>query len=153
MFAAIKVRGKVHLNPEIKSALVMLRLRNVNQLVLVNGTDSMKGMLKKTESYITYGEIDEKTLAMLLEKRARLQGNKRLDEKALKEKKIKSIEDLAKDLVEGKAKLKDFGIKEVFRLHPPKKGYERGGIKKPYSIGGALGYRADDINKLILRMI
>jgi large subunit ribosomal protein L30 len=40
-----------------------------------------------------------------------------------------------------------------FALAPPKHGFERKGIKMPYSIGGALGYRAEKINDLIKKMI
>ena len=41
----------------------------------------------------------------------------------------------------------------VFHLNPPKGGFERKGIKKPFSVGGVLGYRGDKINKLIKKMI
>lgn len=44
-------------------------------------------------------------------------------------------------------------IKNYFRLNSPRKGFERKGIKKPFSIGGALGYRGSKINDLIKRMI
>jgi large subunit ribosomal protein L30 len=112
-----------------------------------------KGMLNKVQAYITFGEIDSETLESLLQKRGRIAGNKKLDQTFLKEKKVKDLKQLANDLIEGKTKLKFLGIKPVFRLRPPKKGYERAGIKKGYSVGGALGYRASDINKLVKRMI
>ena len=41
----------------------------------------------------------------------------------------------------------------VFKLSPPKGGFERKGIKNPFSLGGALGYRSDNINDLIKRMV
>ncbi|MEM2121572.1 MAG: uL30 family ribosomal protein [Candidatus Woesearchaeota archaeon] len=41
----------------------------------------------------------------------------------------------------------------IFRLNPPRKGFERKGIKKPFNLGGAYGYRAEKINDLIRRMI
>ncbi|MEM2203989.1 MAG: 50S ribosomal protein L30, partial [Sulfolobales archaeon] len=43
-------------------------------------------------------------------------------------------------------------VKPVFRLHPPSGGF-KGSIKKPYGNGGELGYRGQDINDLIRRMI
>ena len=43
--------------------------------------------------------------------------------------------------------------RKAFRLHPPKKGWERGGIIHNYKAGGALGYRGVEINKLIGRMM
>ena len=44
-------------------------------------------------------------------------------------------------------------VANYYRLSPPVKGFERKGIKVPYSQGGALGDRGDDINNLIKRMI
>jgi len=43
--------------------------------------------------------------------------------------------------------------KGFFRLHPPKGGFESKGIKKPYSTGGALGYRKSEIVALIKKMM
>ena len=43
--------------------------------------------------------------------------------------------------------------KLFFALHPPIGGYERKGIKAPYSIGGVLGYRGENINVLLKKMI
>jgi len=150
MYAAIRIRGKVNVSPGIRKTLELLNLDRVNHLSLVK--DEQRGMLNKAQSYITFGEIEEKTLALLLEKRGRLEGNKRLGKEFLKEKKLKSFDEMAKAVLEGKQPLKEMGIKPVFRLGPPKKGYERAGIKKGYSVGGALGYRASDINKLVKRM-
>lgn len=42
---------------------------------------------------------------------------------------------------------------KTFFLNPPRGGFERKGIKAPYSIGGALGYRGKEIIKLIKKMI
>ncbi len=51
------------------------------------------------------------------------------------------------------SKRKETGKPHVFHLNPPRGGFERKGIKKPFSIGGALGYRGDKINDLIKRMV
>lgn len=40
-----------------------------------------------------------------------------------------------------------------YRLHPPRGGFERKGTKKTFNIGGALGYRKEKINNLIMRML
>tara|TARA_Y100000310_G_scaffold342247_1_gene444599 strand:- start:17365 stop:17784 length:420 start_codon:yes stop_codon:yes gene_type:complete len=45
------------------------------------------------------------------------------------------------------------GSKKVFRLNSPRKGYGRKGIKASFQNGGALDYRGDKINDLIMRMI
>lgn len=39
-----------------------------------------------------------------------------------------------------------------FRLNTPKKGFERGGVRKKFP-EGALGYRGKEINELIKRML
>lgn len=41
----------------------------------------------------------------------------------------------------------------VARLNPPKGGFERKGIKIPFSKGGAIGDRKEKINELIRKMI
>lgn len=48
---------------------------------------------------------------------------------------------------------KERGKKEVYSLHPPRGGFERKGIKVPYSNGGALGNRGDKMNELIKSML
>jgi len=40
-----------------------------------------------------------------------------------------------------------------FRLQPPRKGFERKGIKVPFKLGGALGDRGKEIGSLIQRML
>ena len=45
------------------------------------------------------------------------------------------------------------GLKQFFKLNPPRSGFERKGIKVPFSLGGALGYRKNNINDLIKRMV
>jgi len=151
MYAAIRVRGNVNVSPRIKKTLELLRLGKVNHLALVK--KEQRAMLNKAQSYITFGEVDEKTLATALEKRGRLAGNKKIGQNFLKEKNFKGFGEIAKAVIEEKETLSSLGIKPVLRLGPPKKGYERAGIKKGYSVGGALGYRASDINSLIKRMI
>jgi len=42
---------------------------------------------------------------------------------------------------------------KYYRLNPPRKGFGRKGIKVPFVSGGALGYRGDRINDLIIRML
>ncbi len=152
MLAVIRIKGELHLPKGKKKALELLRLFKANHLVLVKEKPELKKMLKSIETIITFGELEESALELLLEKRARIQGNRRIDSGFLKKQKIVSIKGLAKDILEGKKTLQEFGIKSVFRLKAPRKGFERAGIKKSYSVGGAWGYRAHDINYLIKRM-
>ncbi len=153
MLAVIRVRGSIGVKKEILYTLELLKLNKPNHLVLIPKRKELEKMVKKVESFITYGEISEEVLEKLLEKRGKTKGNKKLNKEFLNKTKKKSLKEIAKELIEGKTSMKELGIKRVFRLRPPRKGFERAGIKKGYSVGGALGYRAADINELILKMI
>ncbi len=151
MIAVIRVRGSVGVNERVKRTLDMLRLFKSNHLVLV-GNDKVN-MVKKVKDYVTFGEISVDVLAKVLEKRGRIVGNKRISSDVLKELGVKDFQELAERIISGELKLnKDSVIKPVFRLKPPKKGFDRGGIKKPFRVGGVLGDRGVKINELILRM-
>ena len=147
----IRVRGSVKVQKEINDTLEMLRLNRVNHCVLVPNTPQYLGMLKKTHSWITWGEIDKKVLTEMLEKRGKMVGNKAIDAKALKKLGFSSYEKFAEALIKGKANFKDLkDMKPVFRLNPPKKGFKA--TRLPYPKGD-LGYRKEKINDLLKRMI
>jgi len=153
MIAAIRVRGSVHVREEIETTLRLLRLTRANHLVLLPEKEDTIRMLKKAKDYITWGEINKETLEKLLEKRAKLPGNKKLTPEYLKKHSIKSFSELAEKLQKELKILEKLNIKPVFRMRPPSKGYERRGIKKSFVVGGALGYRGKQINNLIERML
>jgi large subunit ribosomal protein L30 len=88
----------------------------------------------------------------MIAKRGRLPGNVKVtDEYVAENTDYDNIEELAKDVVESKVKLADVGIKPVFRLHPPRKGYED--IRLSVNEGGSLGYRGEEIKDLGKRML
>ncbi len=151
--AVVRVRGRIHIRGDIKSTLKLLNLNRVNHCVIIEDTPQNRGMINKVKDYVTWGEIDKETLTRMLEKRGRLPGNRRLDEMYMKKTSYKSIKKFADSFMKSDADIKSIDIKPVFRLRPPKTGYERGGVKKPFSVGGALGYRREEINNLLKRMI
>ncbi len=151
--AVVRVRGRIHIREEIESTLKLLNLNRVNHCVIIEDTPQNRGMINKVKDYVTWGEIDVETLTKMLEKRGRLPGNRRLDEGYMKKTAYKSIKKFADGFMKSNADIKSTGIKPVFRLRPPKKGYERAGVKKPFSVGGAIGYRREEINSLLNRMI
>lgn len=154
LFAVVRIRGNVGVRREIRETLKMLRLHKVHHAVIVPNTPSYQGMLQKVKDYVTWGEISKETLALLLERRGRLEGNYCLTNDFLVENlKINSIEELAEKIYNGELKLNDVPkLKPVFRLHPPKGGFKRK-KKRPFRDGGELGYRGEDINRLIEKMI
>ena len=152
--AVIRVRGRAGVTRKVNDTLDMLRLYKQHGCVIVPNTPVYVGMIVKSKDYVTWGEVDEETLTLLLQKRGRIAGNKPLTEEYLKDKSKLDFKSFAKEVLENNKKIKDVpGIKVYFRLMPPVKGFERNGIKKPFSMGGALGYRKEKINELIKRMI
>lgn len=152
--AVIRLKGKIGLSRPVRDTLKLLRLYKVNYCTVIPATKEYAGMLKTIKDVVTWGEIDEKTFKSLIEKRGRIVGNKQLTTDYIKDKTKLEIEEFVKELMEGKKKLRDVpGVKPFFRLKPPEGGFERKGIKKPYSMGGSLGYRKDKINDLIMRML
>ena len=88
----------------------------------------------------------------MIAKRGRLPGNVKVtDEYVAENTDYDNIEELANAVVESKVKLADVGIKPVFRLHPPRKGYED--IRLSVKEGGSLGYRGEEIKDLGKRML
>ena len=138
--AAIRIRGITGVKTKIEDTLNMLRLYKNNYCSILPNDTIYTGMLKKAKDYITWGEIDDETFKILVDKRGEEFHGRESDSK-------------------GKIKYNDFfvinnkKIKKSFRLNPPRKGFERKGIKYSFQQGGALGYRGEKINDLIKRMI
>jgi len=153
--ALIRVRGKVHLNGEIEDSLHHLNLKDINNCVVVDDRPQYKGMIQKVNDYVTWGEIDASVYSKLFSVRARLSGDKKIDDAYLKEKtKYKSGKEFEEAFMGFDAEIREIpDVKPFFRLSPPVKGHERKGIKKPYSVGGVLGYRGKEINALLEKMI
>jgi len=149
MFAIVRLRGEVNVRPEIKDTLEMLRIHRVNHCVVVKEDAHYRGMIQKVKDYVAWGKIDEDTLALLLERRGRLSGNRRLTEKYLESTPYGSFKDLASALNSGTVSLKELEIKPIFRLHPARKGLKT--TKKTAQQGGDMGFR-QDLADLIKRM-
>lgn len=123
LIAIVLVRSLVNSRKDVKDTIKMLKLFRKNYCVVVKDTPSMMGMIAKAKDYLTWGEISEETLKMLLDKKAE------------------------KNPMDSKR------TKGFFRLSPPRKGYGRKGIKTTFNMGGGLGYRGDKMNDLVIRMI
>ena len=138
--AAVRVRGITGVESSISDTLKMLKLYKNNFCIVLPNNPIYAGMLRKAKDYITWGEIDNDTFRLLVDKRGEEFKQRTSDSK-------------------NKTEYTDFitinnkKMKKYFRLNSPKKGFERKGIKHTYKNGGALGYRGAAINKLIKRML
>jgi large subunit ribosomal protein L30 len=122
-FAVIRVRGTIRVVYDINETMDMLHLYRKNFCTIVDR--KQLGMIKKVKDYVAYGEVSKEVEDLLI--------------------KTRGEKTIGKD---GKET-----IKKYFRLQPPKKGFGRKGIKVSFSNSGALGYRGEQINDLIKRML
>jgi large subunit ribosomal protein L30 len=152
--AVIRIRGSIDRSFTIKRTLNLLRLNRTNHCVIIDDRKTYKGMLQRAKDTITWGELDFDTLKFLLLKRGRLAGRKKLTEDYIKENSnFQDLDEFITKYLEFKADFTDIkGLKPVFRLHPPRKGHNIKGVKKPFTLSGALGYRGKQINELISKM-
>ncbi len=143
LYAVVRVRGTVGVRKEIADTLKSLRLTKPNHCVMIPVNEYSKGMLQKAKDYVTWGEVSDELLELMISKRGKVSSSKAIDQK--------DVASAVKKFKEGKQKETD--MKTVFMLSPPRKGYESGGVKRTFNQKGALGYRADKINDLLKKMI
>jgi len=140
VLAIIRVRGISGIKPDIKKTMELLRLTRRHHCVLYKDeTVTIMSMLKVCKDYVTWGTISSEMIRTLIEKRGRLPGDKRVP--------AESVENVVKLIEVGEKKT---GIKPVFRLSPPSKGWKDTKDRYPK---GALGPRGNDMDALLRRMI
>ncbi|HJM18682.1 MAG TPA: 50S ribosomal protein L30 [Candidatus Thalassarchaeaceae archaeon] len=153
-YLVIRVRSDRGVTKKIRDTMAMLNLTKVNHAVLLPETPSFTGMLQKVKDYVTWGEVDSGTIESLINQRGRMMGDKPVTDEAVKSSsEFKSVGSLSEAIASGSASTKQVdGMKPVFRLHPPRGSKGWGGVKRPYSVGGALGFRGKQIEDLASRM-
>jgi large subunit ribosomal protein L30 len=120
--------------------------------VLIDNRPSFMGMLYRVQNYVTWGEVSKETVALMLQKRGRVAGGKKLTAEAVEKLGYKSINALAEAIAKCKVEYQKLSnVQPIFKLHPPKKGF-KGKTKKSYTAGGEAGYRGEAIKDLIQRM-
>lgn len=149
--AVVLIRGTVNMDVDVRKTLDLLRLRKKHACVVIDDTPANRGMVQAVKDYVTFGTVDEAFFKEMLDKRGELFGHAKLASA-----KPTDSSKVAKEYFSGKLKLRDFetmGLKPFFRLHPPKGGFERAGIKMPFAKGGVLGDRGDKVSILIAKML
>ena len=102
------IEATVRCNTDKKPGIVRIRLPHPEGKKPIkveggsyNDISETRGMAVKLKDYATYGNINDETYSLLVEKRGK--------------------------------KDKEGKIKNIFRLNPPRGGFERKGIKQPFS--------------------
>jgi len=149
----VRVRGTIRASRYVRETLQMLHLTRNNYGVLIDNRSPFLGMLKTAQNFITWGEASKEIVNILIRKRGRLTGNKKLTDEYAQRIGYKSLEELAEAIFDCRVEYwKLPNVQPVFKLRPPTKGF-KGKIKKGYGAGGELGYRGEKINELIGRMV
>jgi large subunit ribosomal protein L30 len=149
----VRVRGMPRAHPEAKTTLKLLKLLKKHNAMIFHETSSIKGMLEKVKDLVTWGEATEDSIYLLLSKRGKTIDGEKLTDENVKKLGFNSIKELAKAIFNGEISIKKLrNLNLPFKLNSPSKGF-KGTIKKPFKIGGELGYRGEEINKLVAKMV
>lgn len=151
MIAIVRIRGTMNTRNTIETTLKLLHLDRANSCIVLPDTPMYRGMLMKVRDRTAYGTITYETFRKLLEKRARLEGNRRLTDATVKEIGYDSVDALAKAIFESKAKFHKLKkLVPVFHLTPAVHGLKDVKVHWPK---GDLGDRGDRMDELIKSMM
>jgi large subunit ribosomal protein L30 len=59
MIVVIRIKGRVGISQKINETLDRLRLRRKYSCVVLKGSEEERGMIKKVEDFVAYGEIKD----------------------------------------------------------------------------------------------
>jgi len=155
LLGIIRIRGYAATPWFIQDTLRLLRLEKNFNAMIYEDSKTLRGMLKIVEPYVTWGELNEEGVKLLLSRLYIKPGKDRINNEFLKSKlKIEEYNEFVKRISEGQLKLHklDNYFKLPIRLHPPSGGF-KGKINRPYNLKGEFGYRGEKINELIKRMV
>lgn len=147
----VRVRGGIHARHEIVETLDFLHLSRPNHATVVPEEPSFRGMLHKVQGYVTWGEADPATVRLLLDARGETPQGQRLSGAGSPPNASPAdLDGLSAEVVRAGLS-RTTGVRPLFRLKAPKGGWRS--TKKPFALGGALGYRGAKINELVRRMV
>jgi len=155
LMLVVRIRGTVNVRRDMRGTLDSLRLHRVHAATLFKGEPNVLGALQNVKDLVAWGEVDEGTLVRLLEKRARLVGDRHVAQKYLKDRLgARDFKELAESLLAFKADWAKLpGVKPFFRLSPPKSGYHVKLERSRRGKSSIVGYLGKEINGFVLRMI
>jgi len=147
----VRVRGSVHARANVVETLRYLHLTRPNHATVVPEDPSVRGMLTTVQGYVTWGEAEPDTVSVLLEQRGETAAGARLTAETVAQFAPGTDLPTLSLSVSEKGLTHVPGLKPLFRLRAPKGGWRS--TKKPFTLGGAVGYRGRSINDLVRRMM
>jgi len=159
-FVAIQLRSQVNIAPRPKKTLSLLRLKQINNCVILRNNLSIKNMLQNAKDYIAFGTISYELLRKLVYLRGygKINGNKvKLTNENIEshfEGRFKCIEELCDVIFHGKPELRDvLRFLCPFKLNPPRGGFLNGHKKRSFVQGGSTNDHKELLGNLLERMI
>ncbi|ELA41677.1 60S ribosomal protein L7 [Vittaforma corneae ATCC 50505] len=159
-FVAIQIRSQIKISPRPRKTLALLRLKNINNCVILKNNQSIKNMLQNAKDYIAFGTISYELLRRLIYTRGygKINGTKvKLTNENIEtafQGKFKCIEELCDVIYHGKEDMKDvLRFLCPFKLGPPKGGFKNGHKKRSFVQGGSTNDHKELLGELLERMI
>jgi len=158
----IRLRGIIGVHPKPKKIMQLFRLRQIHNATLVRLNGATMRMLRLIEPYVTYGNPTKSTIEKLVYKRGFGKVNKQripisenaVIEAGLGQYGIRCCADLVHEIVTVGPHFKEANnFLWPFKLSCPRGGYSKKTNLLHYMEGGESGARAEEINKLVKRMI
>lgn len=157
---AIQIRSQVKIAPRPKKTLSLLRLKQINNCVILKNNQSISNMLQNAKDYIAFGNISYELLRKLIYTRGygKINGVKvKLTNENIEdhfEGKFKCVEELCDVIYHGKEEMKDvLRFLCPFKLSPPRGGFPNGHKKKSFVQGGSTNDHKELLGNLLEKMI
>ena len=148
----VRIKGQADVPYWATHTMMLMKLDKKYRATILPGKDTVLGMLKKVQHYVSWTEIDSSLAQELIEKKARKGGYQKVTDEDLKELGFSSAQELGTALAEGKATLSKLKpLKPWFALAPPVHGFKRS-TKKLYGQKGMLGSNKE-LDTIVRRMI
>jgi 60S ribosomal protein uL30 len=158
----IRIRGTIGVSPKAKKVMQLFRLRQIHNATFVKLNEATIRMLRLIEPYVTYGIPTRATIEKLIYKRGFGKLNKQrvpiadnsVIQEGLGKYGINCCADLIHELVTVGPNFKEANnFLWPFKLSSPLGGFSRKTKLLHYLEGGEAGNRAEEINKLVKKMI
>ena len=151
-YLVVRIKGQADVPYWANTTLNLLNLEKKYRAIITPASDSIDGMLKKIQHYVSWQEVDASTAKELLDKKGRKTGYKKITDKDISEAGFKKMEEMEEYLSEGKTTMtKIKSLKPWFALTPPRQGFKRS-TKHFNGQKGVLGQN-EALYTLVTRMI
>jgi large subunit ribosomal protein L7e len=156
----VRIRGINNHAPHIRQILQLFRLRQLHNATFIRINRATLNMLKKVESYVTFGYPTRKTISDLVYKRGYGKVNKQriplttneIVERSLGKYNIICVEDVINEIYTCGPHFKEANnFLWYFKLSSPNGGFSN--KRHPFQHGGDWGNREEEINSLIAKML